>query len=235
MQWALLPPLTFATSQMAISGVLQPSYKVAGDSFDYAVDSGILHLAIVDAMGHGFEASLLATVAISAYRHARRRNLDLQAAYAEVDEVLARQFGTDRFVTGVLARLDIDTGVLRWLPAGHPPPLLVRSGKVIGELEAEPATPMGFDDGKAEVAETSLEPGDRLLLYSDGVVEARAADGAFFGLDRLGELLSKAQAADLPMPETARRLAHEILAHQAGELQDDATLVLVEWRGPAGR
>jgi len=235
MQWALLPPLTFNTAQVGIAGIMQPSYRVAGDSFDYAVDAGTLHLAIVDAMGHGFEAGLLATVAISAYRHARRRDLDLQAIYAEVDQVLARQFGTDRFVTGVLARLDVETGLLRWLPAGHPPPLLIRQGKVLGELEAEPATPMGFDAGTAQVSETSLEPGDRLLLYSDGVVEARATDGSFFGLDRLAEFLSKAEAADVPMPETVRRLAREILDHQSDELQDDATLVLVEWRGGSGK
>ncbi len=235
MQWGLLPPLTFATSQVAIAGILQPSYRVAGDSFDYAIDDGILSLAILDAMGHGFEASLLVTVAVGAYRHARRRDLDLQAIYAEVDQVLANQFGPDHFATGVLARLDVGTGLLRWLPAGHPPPLLLRRGKVIGELDGEPATPMGCDAGTAEVTETSLEPGDRLLLYSDGVVEARAPSGDFFGLDRLAELLSKAEAAGMSMPETVRRLARAILDHQAGDLQDDATLLLVEWRGPQGR
>lgn len=235
MQWGLLPPLTFATSQVAIAGILQPSYRVAGDSFDYAIDGGVLSLAIIDAMGHGFGASLMATVAIGAYRHARRRDLDLQAIYAEIDQVLARQFGDDGFATGVLARLEVETGLLRWLSAGHPAPLLLRQGKVIGELEADPATPMGFDAGAAQVTEASLEPGDRLLLYSDGVVEARAPDGAFFGVDRLSELLSKAEAAGLHMSETVRRLAREILDHQAGDLQDDATLLLVEWRGSSGR
>jgi serine phosphatase RsbU (regulator of sigma subunit) len=74
-----------------------------------------------------------------------------------------------------------------------------------------------------------LERGDRLLLYTDGVVEARNADGVFFGPERLAELVIRQDAARRPAAETLRRLNHAILAHQDGTLQDDATTVLVEW------
>ncbi|SFO35307.1 PP2C family protein-serine/threonine phosphatase [Actinomadura madurae] len=71
-QWSLLPPLTMTTPQVAIAGILEPAYDVAGDSLDYALNDDILHLAVIDAMGHGLNAAVLATVAVGAYRHARR-------------------------------------------------------------------------------------------------------------------------------------------------------------------
>ncbi len=77
------------------------------------------------------------------------------------------------------------------------------------------------------MAQESLEPGDRLLLYTDGVVEARSADREFFGAHRLVDLVARQAAAGQPAPETMRRLMHAILAHQAGQLRDDATTMLV--------
>jgi serine phosphatase RsbU (regulator of sigma subunit) len=74
-----------------------------------------------------------------------------------------------------------------------------------------------------------------LLLFTDGVVEARSASGEFFGVDRLVDLVTRRQAAAQPVPETMRSLMHAILSHQDGELQDDATTMLVEWRGRAAQ
>jgi phosphoserine phosphatase RsbU/P len=82
------------------------------------------------------------------------------------------------------------------------------------------------------VHEEVLEPGDRLMLYSDGVVEAvDAATGERFGVKRLVDFVARAEAAGEPVPETMRRLAHAVVKHQGDELQDDATQVLLEWRG----
>jgi serine phosphatase RsbU (regulator of sigma subunit) len=82
-----------------------------------------------------------------------------------------------------------------------------------------------------EADEERLQPGDRLLLHSDGVVEARNADGDFFGSERLIEFVTRQAAAGRPAPETLRRLMLAILKHQGGDLQDDATTILVEWMG----
>jgi serine phosphatase RsbU (regulator of sigma subunit) len=74
-----------------------------------------------------------------------------------------------------------------------------------------------------------LEPGDSVLLYTDGVTEARSPAGDFFGERRLVDLIVRNLAAGLPAPETMRRVVHALLEHQQGRLDDDASLLLVQW------
>ncbi len=229
--WNLLPPLTFGTDRLVISGVLAPVYQLGGDCFDYAVDAHAARIAIFDAMGHGLEAGLLASVAMAAYRNSRRAGLDLAGSAAAIDHAVRAQFGPDRFVTAVLAEIDLSSGRFRWSVCGHPPPLLLRSGRVVKTLQGEVAPPLGIG-GTVGVAEEMLEPADQVLFFTDGVVEARSVDGQFFGIDRLVDTVIRTSAAATPAPETMRRLLHAILDHQEGELQDDATIVVVEWRGP---
>jgi serine phosphatase RsbU (regulator of sigma subunit) len=230
--WNLMPPLTFGTERVVISCVLAPAYDVGGDSFDYAVDDRTARLAVFDAMGHGLKAGLLATVAIASYRRARRQERTLIETVAEIDAALSETFEGDQFVTGLFLELDLATGRMVWHSAGHPAPLLVRRSRVVKTLETEPGLPLGMGAASSDphhLGEEWLEPGDRVLMYSDGVVEARGADGDFFGVERLGDLVSREAAAGLPAPETMRKLMHAILDHQSGALQDDATTVLVEW------
>jgi serine phosphatase RsbU (regulator of sigma subunit) len=156
--------------------------------------------------------------------------LNLCDCVVAIDETIDAQFGPDRFVTAVLAELDLASGQLRWSIAGHPPPLLLRGGKIVKTLEGDVGLPLGLGI-HASPATEALEPGDKVVLYTDGLVEARSADGEFFGIDRLVDLIRRAAVAENPPPETLRQLVHAILAHQSGQLQDDATAVLVEWRG----
>lgn len=228
--WQLLPPLTFGTDRLVISGALAPAYDVGGDSFDYGVGRDIARIAVFDAMGHGLEAGVLATVAVAAYRNCRRRRLKLDETVAAVDELISQQFGPERFVTAVMAELDLGTGCFRWYRAGHPAPLLLRGSKIVKTLWGDSGMPLGLGHPGME-SEESLEPGDQVVFFTDGVTEARSPDGAFFGSDRLADLVSRASAGGNPPPETLRRLVHSILDHQAGDLQDDATAVLVEWKG----
>ena len=234
MQWSLLPPLTFSDGRLSISGALEPSYEIAGDTFDYAVNGDTAHVAIFDAMGHGFEATRMASIASTAYRHRRRMGASLGDTYTAMDAVISEVFGTERFLTAQLAELHIPSGVLRWLNGGHHPPLLVRSGKLLGSLDSEPCLPIGLRGDVTHIAEYTLEPGDRLLFFTDGVVEARSPAGEFFGEERLGDFLVRAVAAELPPAETSRRLSQAILAHQADQLQDDATTVYIEWLSETG-
>jgi serine phosphatase RsbU (regulator of sigma subunit) len=217
---------------VSIAGVLAPSTEVAGDSFDFSVDADTAHVAIIDAMGHGLEASRMANLAVGSYRHSRRRGLDLPETFTTMDGVVASQFGPDRFVTGQLARLDLASGRLNWVNAGHPPPLLWREGQPVDDLRCETSLPLGLGYVVAEVAEVELEPGDSVLFLTDGVIEARAPDGSLFGRSRLGELWRDAAASGEVPAEILRRLCHSILDHQKGRLQDDATLLLISWTGP---
>jgi serine phosphatase RsbU (regulator of sigma subunit) len=232
MAWNLLPPLTFGTDRLVISCVLAPVYRVGGDSFDYAVDGDMARFALFDAMGHGLDAGLLATVAVAAYRNSRRQGLDLPDTVRFIDAAIASTFGPERFVTAVLAELDLRSGRMRWHNAGHPAPLLLRGGRVVKVLETEPGLPLGLG-GDVETVWQQLEPGDRVLFFTDGVVEARSAAGEFFGVSRLVDFVGREEAGRQPVPETMRRLMHAILDHQAGELQDDATTMLIEWQGHA--
>jgi serine phosphatase RsbU (regulator of sigma subunit) len=233
MQHGLLPPLTFGTDRIVISGLLAPAYEVGGDAFDYGLNGNIAHVAVFDAVGHGLHASLLANLAVSCYRNSRRAGLPLEACVAEIDAALADGFGVERYVTAVIGQLDVDTGLFRWVNAGHPAPMLLRDGQLVKELHCEPALPLGMGglggSPTYEVCEESLQPGDRLLLVTDGVDEARTEDGSFFGRDRLAEFAAKELASGLPTPEVMRRLQAAILRYQTGQLQDDATTLFVEW------
>ncbi|MGY1737134.1 PP2C family protein-serine/threonine phosphatase [Geodermatophilus sp. SYSU D00684] len=229
-QWELLPPLTYASDRVVITGALEPSYDIGGDTFDYAVNGALVDLAVLDAVGHGLPAALLTTAAVGAYRHARRAGLDLPAVAAAMDAVVAGQFAGSRFATAAVARLDLDTGLLAWVNCGHPDPIVVRDGALIRPPACPPARPLGLLAAAPAVCRMQLRPGDRVLLYTDGVVEARSPDGAFFGEDRLADLVVRAELAGDPPPETMRRLMGSVMQHQDGRLQDDASIVMVEWQ-----
>ena len=228
--WRALPPLTFVSPRVSVAGALAPAEEVCGDSFDYALNGDTLHVAIFDAMGHGLQAALLASVAVGTLRNARRAGLDLVATVQAIDSTLSGHFEPGQFVTGIIAELDLTGGWWRWSTCGHPPTLLVRSGRVVKQLDAVTDPPLGLGLlGQPQIGAERLQPGDRLLLHTDGVAEARDSAGDFFGTERLVEFTSRQAAAGRPAAETLRRLNQAILDHQDGALQDDATTVMVEW------
>jgi serine phosphatase RsbU (regulator of sigma subunit) len=230
-QWALLPPMTMTTPQVALAGILEPAYDVAGDSFDYAINDNIVHLAVIDAMGHGLNAAMLATLAIGAYRHARRANVELPDLYGIMDSAVAAQFGPDQFVTAQVMRLDIATGHLRWVNAGHPAPLLIRDGRVIQALDSPTTLPVGFGGGTPVISEHKLRRGDRVLFFTDGAVEEHQSGGEQFGMERLAEFVERAGHMSENVQEMVRSLSHALVQARGGVTSDDTTLFLVEWRG----
>ncbi|MFD2090789.1 PP2C family protein-serine/threonine phosphatase [Blastococcus deserti] len=229
-QWELLPPLTFGSERIVISAALEPSYEIGGDTFDYAVNGSTAELLVLDAVGHGLPAALLATAAVGAYRNGRREGLDLAGMSALMNQVIADQFPASRFATALLARLDLDTGRLTWVNAGHPAPLIVRDIGLLLPHTCPSSRPLGLQDRPAVECHLQLQPGDRVLLYTDGIVEARSPAGEFFGEERLADFVVRAEAAGHPPPEMLRRLMRSVMDHQAGRLQDDASIVVVEWR-----
>ncbi|WP_262009097.1 PP2C family protein-serine/threonine phosphatase [Streptomyces sp. FIT100] len=233
MQWQLMPPRAYADDHVVIGAVMEPAYEVAGDAYDYATDRGKVRLAIFDAMGHDTAAGLTANLAVASCRNQRRQGVGLPDIGPGIERVLLEQFHRDAYVTAVLADLDARTGMLRWISHGHHPPVVIRGGRWITYLHCSPGHPLGTDLGlSAAVCHEQLEPGDRVVLYTDGITEARNPGGQEFGLHGFLDFLMRHHADALPVPETMRRLIRSILGHHHGTLRDDATVLLLEWHGP---
>jgi Stage II sporulation protein E (SpoIIE) len=232
MQWHLLPPLSLSAPRVAISGIVEPAYEVGGDAFDYAVNHDRAHVAIFDAMGHGLGASVMASVAVGAYRHARRSAVPVGDMYTLIDAAFKSQFPEDTFVTAQLADLHLPTGELHMVNAGHPAPLLIRDARVVRALGGATTLPIGLDGPHPTVMTEYLEPADRLLFYTDGVVDIRRGAEPL-GETRLVDVVEQELQTRLPMAEVLRRINHRLLEwrRDPDEHQDDSTLLLVEWRG----
>ena len=232
MRWSLLPPLTYHSPSVTVSGLVEPSYGIAGDSFDYAILDTVVHLALFDAVGHGLLSCRATNLAVSAYRNRRRAGDGLEATYRALDEILVEQLDPSMFVATIVATLDLEDGVLRWINGGQPPPLVLRGVHVVGELALQATLPAGLQVDRITAGEQRLQPGDTVVLFTDGVTEARSEQGEFFGVERLVDFVGRAASAGATPPETLRRLVGAVMAHQRDRLQDDMTVVLLTWHGP---
>lgn len=226
--WALVPPRTAAVAGFTLAAAIEPSHRAGGDAYDYALSDTTAELAIFDAMGHDLSAGLVTATALAGLRAARRDARDLYEQASAIDDLISRHFGRGTFATGVLISFDLRRGELRYLSAGHLNPLIIREGKVVRRLGAGRRLPFGLG-GSASIGQEMLQPGDWLVLHTDGLTEARAADATFFGEQRLKDFLEREAAAQRPAPETVRRLIHAVLDHQGGHLTDDASVIVAQW------
>jgi serine phosphatase RsbU (regulator of sigma subunit) len=230
-QQRLLPgSRTCEAGAFTLSGWLEPAADIAGDTFDYSLDRDKLHLSVTDAMGHGVGAALTATLCVSALRGSRRAGASLveqaRAANGAVAERDAAH-GLDDFVTGLIGRIDLKTGVLHLVNAGHVMPYLARDGEV--STVTLPANfPFGvFADTAYEVVELGLRPGDRIVFVTDGMLERNAANV---------DLPTAIGATDALHPrEAAAALADSVLAATGHALSDDATVLCLDWYGRHGQ
>ncbi len=228
-QWELLPVLAYDCDEFSIAGCLEPAYQIGGDTFDYAVGDGSLTLSVTDAMGHGTRAALMASLAVTTIRNARRRGAGLAEQARLAAAHVAEQFDDPGFVAGIFVDVDVTTGMANMVDAGHVVPMLLRDGAV-RELSLRPETPLGmFTDTDFTEQPVQLQHGDRLLLYTDGISEAATADVDPFGRAAVARLL--ADDSSLPPAEFVRRLTNAALDHGQGQLGDDATAVCLDWRG----
>ena len=233
-QWDLLPPLRLKTPEASSSGLLEPAYDVGGDCFDHAVNGFYIDVAIMDAMGHGLASSMISSLAVGSYRHDRREGQPLAVIHERLNKVLGERFGGDQFVTGQLAKLDVQSGRMNWINAGHPLPLHVRGGRVLSTLACRPSLPWGLGGGLVEEADTALQPGDSVVFFTDGVVEGRGPSGDPFGIDRFIALIEQAAADPVPTDVILRNAINGVLDYQDRRLRDDATIVWLTWERPKG-
>ena len=230
MQWTLLPVRAFSGAQFQIAGQLMPAYEVGGDSFDYSVEAHELHLSVTDAMGHGVGASLLDTLTVAALRNARRSGAGVADQAQTAHEALLAQFGGAHFVTGLVARAELASGVVDIVNAGHPWPYLLRAGRLT-QPRLPVQLPLGlFSNVRYARHQFQLQPGDRLFIVSDGVTDAGPVRAEPFGEERLQGLLLA--TADDPPHEAVRHVLRTISTYQNEAFRDDATALCLDWHQP---
>ncbi|WP_438948698.1 PP2C family protein-serine/threonine phosphatase [Streptomyces virginiae] len=222
-QHRLLPAsLACEAAQFTVAGALEPATHVGGDTFDYVVDLDTMQLSVTDAMGHDVEAALLATLAVGALRRARRAGAELDVQALEANQAVI-DHGRRGFVTGQLLRISLLDGTTQFVNAGHPWPLRLRRERV-EEMVPEVDLPFGIQPRTDyRVQRLDLQPGDRLVMLTDGMLERRAVEVDLPSLIvRTGKLHPR---------EASRALVAEILRAHGGHLQDDATVMCLDWHG----
>lgn len=223
-QRRLLPAsYTCEAGQFTLAGWLEPASAVGGDTFDYTLDRDSLQVSISDAVGHQVKAALLATLLVGSLRNGRRKGLDLAGQARNANDALAENAAPGQFVTGQLLRVDLHTGTAQIVNAGHPPPLRLRHGRV-EEVSLAVEAPFGVTPGKDfQLQPFPLEPGDRIILLTDGMQERNAAS-----LDVATALVA---TAALHPREVVHALGEAVLHATGGDLRDDASLVCFDWYG----
>lgn len=230
-QRRLLPgPQTCEAGSFTLAGWLEPAATVAGDTFDFSLDRDVLHLSLTDAMGHGVEAALDATLCVGGLRNARNEGASLLDAVTSTNQALyehAANASLEDFVTGLIGRVDLRTGVMDLVNAGHEAPYLAR-GPLVTEVSLRVDLPLGlFGDTTYGISQLGLQPGDRVVFVTDGMLERTAVE-----VD-IAEVISETRS--LHPREAVRALADRVLAATGHALSDDAAVLCLDWHGGHGR
>ncbi|MDX3545587.1 PP2C family protein-serine/threonine phosphatase [Streptomyces europaeiscabiei] len=225
-QHQLLPPASCCeATQFTLAAGLVPADDIGGDTYDYSLDRGTLHLSITDAMGHDTNSALLATLLVGALRRARRSGCDALKQADHAHQALLRH--SRGLATGQLLCVDLETGLCELVNAGHPWPLRLRDGTV-EEVELAVNLPFGVAAPiPYRVQELQLRPGDRLILVTDGMQDRGAA---------AADLVTVVHDTRALHPrEVVRSLTAAVLDACHGNLKDDATVLILDWHGNQDR
>ncbi|MGB6850582.1 MAG: SpoIIE family protein phosphatase [Thermoanaerobaculia bacterium] len=226
LQRSILPEAPPEVPGLAVAHLYRPSSEVGGDFFDYyTVESGGLLVAVGDASGHGLDSSMVSSMAKSALFTHVAAGRSLESTMTEMNRMMYATLGRRRLMSLALVEIEPSQSRLRWVNAGQIFPILRRRSEV-RELE-QPGYPLGVrPDSRFEIAEEALEPGDLLLLLTDGYVEAVNPAGEPYGWRRLEQQLREIDSTDVELLIT--ELAEDLWSYLDGEPpHDDVTLVAI--------
>ena len=216
-----------------VFGALEPARAVGGDLYDvFVLDDRRLVVVIGDVSGKGIPAALFMVMTATLVRGVARLTGRPGEVLARVNDELAAQNPSDMFVTLFCGVLDVETGVMTCASGGHLPPVIVRDGVAPRPAYDSQGTLVGALPGLVfPESEIRLEPGDTLMLYTDGVTEAFDRAGVWFGDERL--LTALAQRTGPTAREAAEGLLAQVRAFAAGaEQADDIAVVAIRYAGP---
>jgi sigma-B regulation protein RsbU (phosphoserine phosphatase) len=232
-QQALLPRNFPDHPHLAVAGVNYPCLSVGGDYFDvFPLDNNRTAFLIADVSGKGLGAALLTTMLQGALS-AMTLGTDPARVFNHVNRFLCDHAEVGRYATMFFGILD-DDGHLEFINAGHPSPFLIRHG-VAEEPFSEGSYPVGLvPEAEYTTARLKLEPGDTIVLFSDGVTEAMDPDEELFGVPRLREVLTGQTECPLDQLQKCVLEAVENFARGASQA-DDLTLLIVRYRAAGAR
>ena len=234
LQWQLLPARASRAAQYTIAGHLEPAYAVHADAFDWSENEGTLQLGICDATMHLRHTPLLTTLAVTALRNARRSGLAIAEQVALADQAVYAHHQGEHCVDTILLDIEMASGRARGVRAGSPRPILVRDGVARG-VELSDQLPLGMFEGTDYVEQPfALATGDRLVLASDGVLAGLGAIGEPVTDRALRHLLE--DSVGLHPEAVVRRIIDTLTeGDPPRDLEDDATVVCLDWEGPGSR
>ena len=224
-QRAILPKLPARSGPMQLASRYLSAYEdtlVGGDLYDFTVRDGSTRLVVGDVRGKGLSAIEHAARVIRAFRQFGTLDVDLADAATDISAYVAQFFEDEDFATAILVE-SRDPGRLTMVNCGHPAPLLVKKDGTVAVLETDTDLPLGLGAAYHAV-EVAWEPGDRLLLYTDGLSEARSRHGEFLPLT---DIASGLRSGDVEAA-VERLLADVRRFVPGGRLDDDLAVVLLE-------
>jgi sigma-B regulation protein RsbU (phosphoserine phosphatase) len=223
-QRGLLPTAVPQVPRLQLAVAWQPANGVGGDCFDTIAFGNGLGVSIADVAGKGLPAALLMSNLQAAVRAFAQEASAPASVCSSVNRLLCRNMASGRFATFCYARIEPSAGRLVYANAGHNPPLLVRADGSVSSLSQGGMVLGIFPDSAYEQAEVAVGAGDRLVFYTDGITEARNAEGDEYGEDRL--MAAAAARRSLAVEELKDELLAEVDAFTGGKFDDDATLIV---------
>ncbi|WP_409344499.1 PP2C family protein-serine/threonine phosphatase [Paenibacillus sp. MBLB4367] len=230
-QQKLLPPPLTANESYACFAICEQSLETGGDFYDWMeLDDRRLAVLVGDVMGKGMPAALIMSSVLALFRLEVRKGGTAGDVLTRLNRRIVETLQGEMMVTAGLALIELDSGRLAYASAGHLAPYIVSAGGDVRELPVA-SIPLGVDDEESySQGEYEIAPGDRLILYSDGVVEAQHADGAIYGFDEWERELSETDSGK-PLAEQLRMLMDKLPRSAGAEPLDDRTVVCVRWEG----